>query len=46
MVCETLFLFSLHLTVGSDADIERIRLRNQLIIILTFVKKALKIFHH
>jgi hypothetical protein len=42
MVCEALFRFSLALTVGSDADIERTRLRNQLIISLSFVKKGLK----
>jgi hypothetical protein len=34
MACETLFRFSLALTVGSDADIERTRLCNHLIIIL------------
>jgi len=39
MVCETLFRFSLVLTVGSDADIERTRLRNRLIIILIFLWK-------
>jgi hypothetical protein len=38
-MCEILFLFSKALTVGSGADNERIRLRNQLIIILSFVKK-------